>query len=230
MKKPPTGSLTLTRNAYRENQQRADQLESQMKALLEAHYPHLLEVYGVKTITASQLAVTAGGNPQRIHNEAAFASLCGAAPIPASSGKTNRHRLNRGGDRRGNSALHRIALVRMRHDPTTRAYVERRLGENKTKKEIIRCLKRAIAREVYKILTRPHEAETTVPDGAELCALRKTRNATLSDAARALGTWPARISDIEKHHRPLPDIANRYRPFAVERGGVSSQGARALIG
>lgn len=208
-------SLRQMARTYRENQQRADQLESQMKTLLEAHYPHLLTIYGVKTITASKLAVTAGGNPGRIRNEAAFASLCGAAPIPASSGKTNRHRLNRGGDRRGNSALHRIALVRMRHDPTTRAYVERRLGQNKTKKDIIRCLKRAIAREVYKALTRPQEVRDATPEGAELGSQRKAQQLTLSDAARALDTWPARISDIEKHRRPLPDLANRYHHWLI---------------
>lgn len=109
-----------------------------------------------------------------------------------------------------NSALHRIALVRMRHDPTTRAYVERRLGQNKTKKDIIRSLKRAIAREVYKALTRPHEPQSHAPARAELAAQRKAHHLTLSDAARALHTWPARISDIEKHHRPLPHLANRY--------------------
>ena len=207
-------SLRQMARTYRENQQRADQLESQMHTLLAAHYPHLLTIYGVSTITASKLAVTAGGNPSRIRSEAAFASLCGAAPIPASSGKTTRHRLNRGGDRRGNSALHRIALVRMRHDPTTRAYVERRLGENKTKKDIIRwSLKRAIAREVYRALTRPHESQSHAPAGAELAAQRKAQHLTLSDAARALHTWPARISDIEKHHRPLPDLTSRYHQW-----------------
>ena len=99
----------------------------------------------------------------------------------------------------------------MRHDATTRAYVERRLRENKTKKDILRCLKCAIAREVYKALTRPHATETAAADGAELAALRKTRHITMTDAAEALNTWPSRISDIEKHRRPLTTLTNQYR-------------------
>jgi transposase len=93
---------------------------------------------------------TAGDNPQRIRSDAAFAHLCGAAPIPATSGKTtNRHRLNRSGDRAANAAVYRIVLCRLRWDPATRAYVQRRTKEGRTKPEIIRCLKRYIAREVY---------------------------------------------------------------------------------
>lgn len=107
----------------------------------------MLGLYGAGAIVAAQLVVTTGGNPERIPNEAAFAALCGAAPIPASSAKTTRHRLNRGGDRRGNAALHRIALVRLLYDARTRAYATRRTTEGKTPKEILRCLKRAIARE-----------------------------------------------------------------------------------
>ncbi|MGW0008078.1 transposase, partial [Nocardia grenadensis] len=86
-----------------------------------------------------------GENPHRIRSEAAFARLCGVAPIPASSGRTHRHRLNRGGDRQANAALHRIAITRLRWDPATRAYAQRRTTQGLTKKEIIRCLKRYIA-------------------------------------------------------------------------------------
>ncbi|MET8646111.1 transposase, partial [Streptomyces sp. NPDC004675] len=97
--------------------------------------------------------ITAGDNPDRLKSEAAFAHLCGVAPISASSGRTNRHRLNRGGDRQANHALYTIALVRMRYDVHTRLYVARRTAEGMSKKDIFRCLKRFIAREVYKHLT-----------------------------------------------------------------------------
>ncbi len=94
-------------------------------------------------------------------SEAAFAALCGVSPVPASSGKTNRHRLNRGGDRRANAALHQIVIVRLRHDARTRAYMERRTKEGKGKMEVIRCLKRHLARQVFKIL-RNLEQQTLI--------------------------------------------------------------------
>ncbi|MFB7463076.1 transposase [Streptomyces sp. NPDC056224] len=104
--------------------------------------------YEVGPDTAAQLLVTAGGNPERMRTEASFAALCGAAPVPASSGRTNRHRLSRGGDRGANAALYRIALVRMAGDSRTREYVARQTAAGRTKKEIIRLLKRAIVREI----------------------------------------------------------------------------------
>ena len=116
--------------------------------------PELLALYGVGIDTATLLLVAAGDNPERLRSEAAWAHLCGTAPIPASSGKTVRHRLNRSGDRQANHALWRIAFVRMSHDERTRGYVARRLEEGKTKREIMRILKRYIAREVYKALPR----------------------------------------------------------------------------
>jgi transposase len=102
--------------------------------------------------TASTILVSVGDNPHRLLNERAFAALAGACPIPASSGKTNRHRLNRGGDRQLNSALWRITMVRLATDAGTRAYLERRVGEGKTKIEAVRCIKRYIAREVFAAL------------------------------------------------------------------------------
>src|SRR5699024_1545874 len=125
-------------------------LDEDLEALLTPLAPNLLAINGVGLDGAGQLLVTAGDNPERITTEAAFAHLCGVAPIPASSGKTTgKHRLNRGGDRAANAALYRIVMCRLRHDPTTRAYVERRTKAGKSKKDIIRCLKRYIAREVY---------------------------------------------------------------------------------
>ena len=108
---------------------------------------------GVGTRVAATLLVTVGDNPARLRTEASFAALCGASPVDASSGKQHRHRLNRGGDRQANSALWRIVFTRMATDPRTQAYVARRTAEGKTTREIIRCLKRYVAREVYKALT-----------------------------------------------------------------------------
>ena len=105
--------------------------------------------------TAATLLIAAGSNPDRLRSEAAFASLCGVNPIPASSGKTNRHRLNRGGDRQANAALYRIVIVRLRFDPRTQAYMRRRTAEGMSRREVIRCLKRYMAREVYSIIQKP---------------------------------------------------------------------------
>ncbi|SCF17838.1 transposase, partial [Micromonospora mirobrigensis] len=104
---------------------------------------------------------TAGDNPDRLRSEAALAHLCGAAPIPASSGRIDRHRLNRGGDRAANNALHTIVLSRMRYDPRTRAYVEKRTKQGLGKKEIMRCLKRYVVREVHAALLTDFTALNT---------------------------------------------------------------------
>ena len=131
--------------------------------------PELLARPGVGPQVAAQLLVTAGDNPERLASEASFAHLTGVAPIPASSGQRHRHRLNRGGDRAANNALYTVALSRMRYDQRTRAYVERRTTEGLSKKDIIRCLKRAIAREMYQVLTAP-PAVLTPPTEQALCA------------------------------------------------------------
>jgi len=112
--------------------------------------------------TAARLLLTAGDNPTRLRSEAAFAALCGASPVEASSGKTVRHRLNRGGDRAANNALWTIAFVRLVHDPRTRAYAAKRTAQGSSRKEVLRCLKRTIARELYPLileaLTAPEPA------------------------------------------------------------------------
>jgi transposase len=120
--------------------------------LVQELAPTLLQAPGIGVEVAGQLLVTAGDNPERLRNEASFAMLCGAAPLPASSGKTQRHRLNRGGDRAANSALHLAVLVRIRTDQRTQAYVARRTADGLSKLEIIRCLKRYLAREVFVLL------------------------------------------------------------------------------
>lgn len=131
-------------------------LDALIEPLVATINPALLELNGVGADVAGQLLVTAGENTERLHSEAAFAMLCGVAPIPASSGKTHRHRLNRGGDRQANAALYRVVLCRLRWDPRTQAYMERRTHEGLSKKDIIRCLKRHIAREIYYVLTADH--------------------------------------------------------------------------
>ena len=123
-----------------------------------------MELFGVGPDTAATLLVTAGGNPERLRSEAAFAALCGVNPIPASSGRTNRHRLNRGGDREANSALYRIVLVRLRYHESTKEYMSRRVGEGMTKPGVIRCLKRSVASQVYVTLSDVGRDDlTTVP-------------------------------------------------------------------
>jgi transposase len=109
-------------------------------------------MFGIGQDSAGALLVAAGDNPERLRSDAAFSMLCGSSPIEASSGKTVRHRLNRGGDRQANAALYRIVLVRLRYHQPTKDYVTRRLAEGKSKQEIIRCLKRYIAREVFAAL------------------------------------------------------------------------------
>jgi transposase len=151
-----------TRVALRELGRRAEFLDDQLERLDElmvplvtARVPGLLALYGVGPHTAALLLIAAGDHPERLRSEAAWAHLCAVAPIPASSGKTVRHRLNPGGDRQANHALWRIVFTRMSSHPPTRAYVARRTAEGLSKKEIIRCLKRYVAREVYSYLRPP---------------------------------------------------------------------------
>jgi len=129
-----------------------ERLDELIVPLVRIQAPVLLTIFGVGPDTAALLLIAAGDQPDRLRSEAAWAHLCGVAPIPASSGKVDRHRLNRGGDRQANHALWRIVTTRMSSDLPTRHYVERRLKEGKSKQEIIRCLKRYVAREVYAYL------------------------------------------------------------------------------
>ncbi len=127
-------------------------LDAMIAALVDDLAPSLVAQNSVGYESAAQLLLTAGDNADRIRSEASFAALCGVSPVPASSGKTIRHRLNRGGDRAANSALHIIAIGRLRTDPRTKDYVARRIAEGHSKPEAIRCLKRYIAREVYTLI------------------------------------------------------------------------------
>jgi hypothetical protein len=130
------------------------ELDRELRRLTAKASPALVDIFGAGSDTVGALLLTAGDNPWRLRSEAAFAKLTGVSPVEASSGKTTRHRLNRGGDRHANAALHRIVLVRLRwRHPPTIDYIARRTAEGKSKREIIRCLKRYVAREVYRALT-----------------------------------------------------------------------------
>lgn len=132
-------------------------LDTALQPLVEHACPQLIAMHGVGHHTAAQLLITAGDNPDRIDSEAAFAALCGVAPIPASSGKTHRHRLSRGGDRQANRALYLITITRLATCPDTRAYRDKRTQNGLSTKDTIRCLKRYIARQIYKALISANE-------------------------------------------------------------------------
>jgi transposase len=156
-----TDVATVTKLTLRMLARRAVSLEVEvkeidrtLKALVAETAPELIAIDGVGTDVASALLVAAGDNPERLKNEATFAKLCGVAPLDASSGKNERHRLNHGGDRQANSALWHIVFTRMVCDPRTKHYIERRMKDGKTKKEAMRCLKRYVAREVFIQLPR----------------------------------------------------------------------------
>jgi len=147
-------SLSSLAHRIGELEEEIAELDARITPILEAHAPELLGIYGVGIDTAATLLVTAGDNPKRLRSEAAWAHLCGVSPLEASSGKVTRHRLNRGGDRQANRALWIIVISRLASDPATQAYMERRVKEGRSKREIIRILKRYVAREVYRHLPR----------------------------------------------------------------------------
>jgi transposase len=135
-------------------------LHKRMRALIATHAPQMLERPGIGPDSAAALLIAAGDNPERLRSERSYAALCGASPVEASSGKTQRLRLNRGGDRQANAALYRIVISRLRWDERTQAYLQRRMDEGKTRREAIRCLKRYVAREVFGLLTPARELAT----------------------------------------------------------------------
>ncbi len=152
----PTAAAMLALHTLAVRYQHLDaeiqRLTGELDRLTASHAPALRALLGVGPEVAAALLVCAGDNPARLHSEAAFAALCGTSPVEASSGKTRRHRLNRGGDRHANAALHRVVIVRLRWHQPTRDYLARRTAQGKTNKEILRCLKRYIAREVFTVL------------------------------------------------------------------------------
>jgi len=152
---PGTATRIALKNLARRYLQLSEEiveLDKLLKDLVAEAAPQLIATLGIGADTAGQLLITCGDNPERISSEAAFAMLCGVAPLPASSGKTQRHRLNRGGDRQANRAIHVIATTRKRCDPRTQTYMKNKIAGGHTKREATRSLKRLIAREVYYLL------------------------------------------------------------------------------
>lgn len=189
-----------------------DQAVEELEVLTVRVAPELTQARAIGTITAAQLLVTAGANPERVKSKAAFAALCGVSPIPASSGKTQRHRLNRGGDRQANWALHRIVMVRMGNDERTRRYVERRTAEGKGTREIMRCLKRYVANEVYTLILDPDQ----VPPSDDLRPLRHQQHLTLTQVADHFDTSPGKISRIERGQSRDDHFTKQYRKYLLQ--------------
>ncbi|MGZ4660173.1 MAG: IS110 family RNA-guided transposase [Arthrobacter sp.] len=215
MSEPSNAAATVLKRLalrYRALHQELALIDAELDALITIHAPMLRDLHGVGTEVASQLLVTVGDNPERIGTEAQFAALVGVAPVPASSGKTTRHRLSRGGDRQANKAIHHVALVRMRNDTRTKTYVARRRQQGKNSKEIIRCLKRYIAREIYAQLLHPQPA----PDAGALRALRKTKKITLQAAADNLRVWPSALSRFERGQSRDEVFHQRYENWLNE--------------
>lgn len=161
-----TGPAEATRYTLRALAQRYGELDREarlhervLQTLTQRAAPELTSRFGIGPDSAAELLIVVGDNPERIHSEAALAKLCGACPLPASSGKTTRHRLNRGGHRQANAALHRIIVARIRFHQPTMNYLARRTAEGKTTREIMRCLKRLLIREIYQILIAPHKTQ-----------------------------------------------------------------------
>ena len=189
-------------------------LEAELEQLTIQANPGLRQVPGVGPVVAATLMTTAGDNPQRMTSEAAFAALCGVSPVSASSGKTTAMRLNRGGNRQANSALFRVALVRMSHkDPATMDYIARRTAEGMSKKAILRCLKRAIARQIYRHLVNPQPAIQT----DDLRARRQAIKRPLREVADALATRTTAISSLERGTNHDADLAARYRDWLQQQ-------------
>ena len=186
--------------------------DDQIATLTTDVAPALAAAKGIGPISAAKLLVTAGENPERITSKAAFAALCGACPLPASSGKTIRHRLNRGGDRQANSALYDIVKCRMSFDQRTRTYVARRRQEGKTTKEIMRCLKRYVAAEVYALIIDP----PAVPATDDLRPLRLAHKLSLTDVAHHFNVWPAKVSNIERGQSRDDDFTHEYRRYLLQ--------------
>ncbi len=193
--------------------EQADRIETELDVLTDQAAPALRDLVGVGVHVAARLLVAAGDNPERIQTEAAFAHLCGVAPIRASSGKTNRHRLNRGGNRSANHALWRIVLVRRVSDERTRAYVARRTAEGLSEREITRCLKRYIAREVHRAMTRPLPL---APRGAELRRLRTEAGLPLRIVAEHVDIPVPRLSRIERGLTRDPDMQTTIHAWLTE--------------
>lgn len=196
---PLETSLLALARVWEASRREADRLEGLMASLIERNCPAILAVYCCGTTDAATLIVSAGENAERFGTDARFAKHCGVAPIPASSGKSSRMRLNRGGDRSANSALHEIIVCRLLHDEETQAYVARRCSGRGglTKKEAIRCLKRYLVREVYRALTHPFDVPEPEVSGRQLREGRLMAGLRQVDVASVLGISAKSVSRVE---------------------------------
>jgi transposase len=201
-------ALKALADRYRQLAVQIDTLTTRLDHAVRQASPALRAAFGVGPDTAAQLLITAGSNPERLYSERSFAALCGSAPVQASSGRTHRHRLSRGGDRAANSALHRIALVRMANDPPTRL----RGPSGSKRPQQTRDHPHAEAshrREIYRLLTHPAD----VPNYADLRTARQAKNITVTVAARHFDVWPAVISRLERGLCRDDDLARQYRTW-----------------
>ena len=211
----PSGesSVSYAKQALRRLARRYQTLNTEIKRLCARANPALLATKGVGPNTAATLLIAAGDNPKRMKSERSFAALCGTSPVQASSGRTVRHRLNRGGNRQANSALWRIATTRIRTDAATKEYVTKRQAEGKKRTEIIRCLKRHIAREIYHLLTDP----PPTPHGTDLRHRRTQARITLTRAAHHLDTQPTVLSQLERGLHHNHQLATQYQHWLTQQ-------------
>lgn len=199
-------SLRSLAGMWLESRKQADEAESRIAELVDENAPALVAIEGCGALTAAALAIAAGDNPERMGGKDSFAALCGTSPVETSSGEVKRHRLNQGGNRQANCALHQIVLSRMKHDERTKAYMEKRKAEGKSSKEVKRCLKRYVANEVYRALMNPLDVPES--QGFKLRELRKSLGLSQAEAASMLLTSRTVVSEIEcgrKRHLKLEE-------------------------
>lgn len=206
-------SLKRLAKRWCDAERQAGELEAEIRAAVAGSFPRLLGAPCVGAISAARLILAAGSNPGRMKGEAAFSMLCGTSPIPASSGKTSRHRLNRGGDRQANRAIHEIARARMAHDERTQRYIEKKMSGGMSKREAVRCLCRYIARETFRLLTGPQEAPC---DQAGLASRRKALGVSQAQAARATGLTSSKVGRLERLDEYHNDALEKYHAFLLE--------------
>lgn len=204
-------SLSSLAGIWLDAEEKAAELEFYIEQIVREKAPAVLEIAGCGALSAVELGLAAGDNPNRMNSEASFAMLCGASPIEASSGRSVRHRLNRGGNRQANRALHSIVLSRMRSDERTSNYIAKRISEGKSKREAMRCLKRYVAREVYRALRSP--METRYASGPSLAAKRKSFGLLQRDVADKLGVASEVISSIETERAKHLETRIAYEAF-----------------
>ncbi len=203
---------TLSRR-YQDLTHEMGDLTKLLDELTKEANPALRAAKGVGVDVASILLVAAGSNCQRLRNESAFAAMCGVSPLQASSGQTNRHRLNRSGNRQANNALWRIAMVRMTSDEETKTYLAKRTAEGKTKRDVTRCLKRHIAREVFHLLQHPAYEEV----GPQLRSTRTTAQISLQAVSDNLQVTLSKVSRIERGLQHDPEFVERYEAWLTNQ-------------